>query len=142
MYFQRDDQTSKIHYKTKSWKEGGYSRSSAHQFMQQEVEREMNGSQRKEKLLHEPVSTFPPTLHPTPSHAHTHSHTLTALPPALQSSSKEIKDQRSLECKPVYRGWGGLGGGAERRLRSSNCPAPLICERKGCLKKKKKEKKN
>lgn len=92
----------------------------------------MNGSQRKEKLLHEPVSTFPPPSTPPP-----HTHTLTRThsqhsPPALQSSSKEIKDQRSLECKPVHRGWGGLGGGAEQRLGSSNCPAPLICERKGC----------
>lgn len=42
--------------------------------MQQEVEREMNGSQRKEKLLRTIRSQLSP--HP-PTHTHTHAHTLT-----------------------------------------------------------------
>ena len=89
--------------------------------MQQEVEREMNGSQRKEKLLRTIRSQLSPQPPPHPlthtlAYTRARAHSLTPLPSAFQSSYKEIKDER-LRSANTSKGGGvtgsasGAGGG-------------------------------
>lgn len=115
LYFQRDDQTSKIHYKTKSWKEGGQPLFSASIYA-------TGGRARNEWITEKRETTartglnFPP--HPPP-HPLTRTHSqLSPLP--CKVARKKLKTSGPRSADP------STGGGVAKEGEPSGGSGPLI----------------